>query len=67
MTAVWGGISKPPSQSLILSLLVFETLVDMNLLMDCSAQEHFIEQQFLFLIQSVPGGMCQTSGECSLF
>lgn len=48
MTAVWGGISKLPLQELILAVLVSEKQVELNL-MQCSAQQHFIEQQFLFL------------------
>lgn len=40
MTAVWGGISKPPFQQLILAVFASETLVDIIPLMQCSAQQH---------------------------
>jgi hypothetical protein len=52
MTAVSGGLSKPLQQP-NLSVLVSETLVYVNYLMQRSAQEDSIDQQFLFLIYTL--------------
>jgi hypothetical protein len=44
MTVVLGDLSKPTLQQLCLSVLVSETLVYLNRLVQQSAQEDFIER-----------------------